>query len=132
MVTHHGRLQPSSVFFVGQPKRMRTIFLLLSSASILSKINNNLRISWDFIFQPNSDFISILNLNPSRLLPHPYIILGAPPPRIPMPISPQNRTIAATRAPPPSLVPLIAATSFLKSSCLIKPHTGREKPKTQL
>jgi hypothetical protein len=66
---------------------------------------------WDFIFQLNSDFISNSNLNPSGLLPHPYISLGAPPPRIPMPISPKNRTLAATQvlphrkcpSPPPHL-----------------------------
>jgi hypothetical protein len=45
---------------------------------------------WDFVFQLNSDFISNSNLNPSRLLLHPYISLGAPHPRIPMTIFPQN------------------------------------------
>jgi hypothetical protein len=43
-----------------------------------------------FRFQLNSDFISNSNLNPSGLLPNPYMSLGAPPPCIPMPISPQN------------------------------------------
>jgi hypothetical protein len=64
--------------------------------SILSKINSNLWILRDFIFQLNLDFISNSNLNPFRLLLHPYISLGAPPPCIPMPIYPQNQTLAAT------------------------------------
>jgi hypothetical protein len=64
-------------------------------------MHSNLRILRDFIFQSNSDFISNLNLNPSRLLPRPYISLGAPLPCPSMPISPQNQTLAATRAPPP-------------------------------
>jgi hypothetical protein len=42
------------------------------------------------------DFISNLNLNPFGLLLHPYTSLGAPPPRIPMPISSQNQTLATT------------------------------------
>jgi hypothetical protein len=77
-------------------------FLLLSLSSIFSEMNSNLRILWDSVFQLNSDFISNSNLNPSGLLPHPYISLGAPPPRIPMPIPRQNRALAATRVPPPS------------------------------
>jgi hypothetical protein len=85
---------------------------------------------WDFVFQLNSDFISNSNPKASRLLPHPYIILGAPPPRIPMPISAKNRTIAATRVTPPSPLPVIAATSILMLSLQIKPHVGREKPRT--
>jgi hypothetical protein len=63
-------------------------------------MNSNLHILQDFIFQLNSDFISNSNLNPSGLLLHPYISLGAPPPRIPMPIYPQNRTLATTQVPP--------------------------------
>jgi hypothetical protein len=66
--------------------------LLLSPPSILSEMNSNLWILWDSVFQLNSDFISNLNLNPLRLLPHPYISLGAPPPRISMPIPPHNRS----------------------------------------
>jgi hypothetical protein len=62
--------------------------------------------------------------------PYPYISLGAPPPRIPLPISPQNRTLDATRVPPPSLVPLIAATFIPKPSVQCKPRAGREKPMT--
>jgi hypothetical protein len=88
--------------------------LLLSPPSILSEMNSNLWILWDFVFQLNSDFISNSNLKPTGLLSHPYISLGAPPPRVPMPIFPQNRTLGANRVPPPSLVPLIAATSFPK------------------
>jgi hypothetical protein len=65
MAAHHRRPQPSSVFFVGQPKRMRTTFLLPSPPSILSETNSNLQILRDFIFQLNSDFISNSNLNPS-------------------------------------------------------------------
>jgi hypothetical protein len=41
-------------------------------------------------FKENSDFISNLKFNPSGLPSHPYISSGAPPPRIPMPIFPQN------------------------------------------
>jgi hypothetical protein len=78
---------------------VRTTFLLLSPPSILSKINSNLWILRDFIFQLNSDFISNLNLNPFGLLPHPYISLGAPPPCIPMLISPQNQTLASIQVP---------------------------------
>jgi hypothetical protein len=65
-------------------------------------MNFNLRILRDFIFELNSDFISNSNLNPSRLLLHPYISLGAPPPPpcIPMPTSSQNRNLAATQVPP--------------------------------
>jgi hypothetical protein len=59
-------------------------------ASILSRTNSNLQVSWDFIFQRNLDFISNSNFNPSGLLSHPYISSGAPQPCIPMPISPQN------------------------------------------
>jgi hypothetical protein len=77
-------------FFVGQQKMMHTTSLMQSPHSILSKTNSNLQILWDFIFQLNSDFISNSNLNPSELLLQPYISLGAPPPCIPMPISPQN------------------------------------------
>jgi hypothetical protein len=64
--------------------------------SILSEMNSNLWILRDFIFQLNSNFISNSNPKASELLSHAYISLGAPPPRIPMPISPQNRTLAAT------------------------------------
>jgi hypothetical protein len=39
--------------------------------SILSEINSNLRISRDFIFLINWDFISNSNFNKSGLLPHP-------------------------------------------------------------
>jgi hypothetical protein len=42
MTTHHGRPQPSSVFFIGQPKRMHTTFSLLSPTSIISETNSNL------------------------------------------------------------------------------------------
>jgi hypothetical protein len=79
---------------------MHTTFLLLSPPSILSEMNSKLRILWDFVFQLNSDFISNSNHNPSGHLPHPYISLGAPPPRIPMPISPQNQTLASSQVPP--------------------------------
>jgi hypothetical protein len=75
----HEESQPSSFFFVGQPKRMHTISHLLSSPSILSEMNSNLWILRDFVFQLNSDFISNSNINPSRLLLHPYISLDAPP-----------------------------------------------------
>jgi hypothetical protein len=90
------RPQTSSVFFVGQLKRMHTTSLLQSPPSILSKMNANLPILWDFVFQSNSDFISNLNLNRFRLLPCTYISLGAPPPHPSIPISPQNQTLAAT------------------------------------
>jgi hypothetical protein len=102
----HGKTQPSSVFFMGQLKRMCTTFLLLSLSSILSETNSNLRILRDFVFQPNSDFISNSNFNPSELLPHTYIRSGAPPPCPSMQILPQNQTLAVTRVPPPSPVPL--------------------------
>jgi hypothetical protein len=64
--------------------------LLLSPPSILSETNSNLQILWDFVYQLNSDFISNLNPKASGVLPHPYISWGTPPPRILMPISPQN------------------------------------------
>jgi hypothetical protein len=67
--------------------------LLQSPPSILSETNSNLRILRDYVFQLNLDFNSNSNLNPSGLLPHPYISFGAPPPRIPMPIPPQNRAL---------------------------------------
>jgi hypothetical protein len=54
------------------------------------RTNSNLRILRDFVFQLNSDFISNSNRKAFGLLPHPYISLGAPPTRIPMPIPPQN------------------------------------------
>jgi hypothetical protein len=128
----HGELQQMPFFFVGQPKRLCMTFLLLSPASILSETNSNLWILQDFVFKRNSDFISNSNFNPSRLLPHPYISFGAPPPRIPMPNSPQNRTIADTQAPSSLLVPLIAAISILILSYQIKPCVGHEKSKTKL
>jgi hypothetical protein len=77
-----------------------TIFLLLRPPPILSKINSNLQILRDFVFQINSDFISNLNLNGCGLLPHPYISSCAPPPRPSMPILPQNQTLAVTLSPP--------------------------------
>jgi hypothetical protein len=53
------------------------IFLLLSPASILPETNSNLKIFGDFVFQTNSKFICHSNFNPTGLLPHPYISLGA-------------------------------------------------------
>jgi hypothetical protein len=79
---------------------MRTTFLLLSPPSILSETNSSLRILQDFVFQLNSYFTSNSNLNPSGLLPLPYISFGAPPPHLSTPISPQNQTLAATWVPP--------------------------------
>jgi hypothetical protein len=79
--------------------------LLLSPALILSQTISNLRILRDSVFQLNSDFISNSNLNPSGLLPHPYISFGAPPPCIPLPIPSQNQVLADTRVPPPSSPP---------------------------
>jgi hypothetical protein len=127
----HGRPQTSSIFIVGQSKRMHTTFLLLSPPSILSEINSNLWILQDFIFQLNSDFISNSNPNPSRLLPHPNICLGATPPPLSTPISPQNQTLAATLSSTTSSVPLATATPIPKSSLQIKPCVGHEKPRTQ-
>jgi hypothetical protein len=72
---------------------------LQSPPSILSETNSNLWILRDSVFQLNSDFVSNSNPKSSGLLPHPYISLGAPPPRIHILISPQNRTIAATLIP---------------------------------
>jgi hypothetical protein len=46
----HGRPQTSSLFFVGQLKQMHMTSHLLSPPSILSKMNSNLRILQDFIF----------------------------------------------------------------------------------
>jgi hypothetical protein len=46
----HERPQTSSIFFVGQLKRMHRIFIFLSPPSILSETNSNLWILWDFIF----------------------------------------------------------------------------------
>jgi hypothetical protein len=56
MAAHHGRPQPSLVFFEGQQKWMCTTFLLLSLSSILSEMNSNLRILWDFIFSTKLGF----------------------------------------------------------------------------
>jgi hypothetical protein len=70
------------------------------------------------------------NLSPSGLLPHPYISLGAPHPRILLPIPSQNRALAATRVSPPSPLPVVVATSILKPCLQIKPCADREKPNT--
>jgi hypothetical protein len=43
-----------------------------------------------------------------------------------MPISPQNRTLAATRVPPPSPLPVVTAASILKPSLQIKTRPGHE------
>jgi hypothetical protein len=136
--SNHGRLpwraSHKLVFLHGMTKNgyiyIYMTSLLLSPPLILSETNSNLRILRDSIFQLNSDFISNSNLNPFGLLPHPYISLGAPPPRIPMPIPPQNRALAATRVPPSSPLPVIAATCIPKPSLQIKPCAGREKPRT--
>jgi hypothetical protein len=109
---------------------MNMTSLLQSSTSILSETNSNLWILRDFVFQLNLDFISNSNHKASGLLPRPYISLGAALPRIPMPISPQNQTLAAVRVPPSSLLPVVAATSIPKPSLQIKPHVGREKTRT--
>jgi hypothetical protein len=127
--TSHWEPHTSSFFFMGWPKWMHVTFLLQSSSSILSETNSNLWILRYFVFQLNSDFISNSNPKPFGLLPHPYISLGAPLSRIPMPISPQNQTLAATRLPPPSPLPVITATSILKPSLQIKPCADREKPR---
>jgi hypothetical protein len=125
----HGEPQPSSFFFVGWSKWIHTTSLLLSPPSILSETDSNLWILRDFIFQLNSGFIFNSNPNASGLLLHPYISLGAPPPHIPMPISPQNRTLDATRVPAPSPVPVVVATSIPKLSLQIKPCVVHEKPR---
>jgi hypothetical protein len=130
MSASHGEPNTSSFFFVGWSKRMHMSSLLLSPPSILSKMNCNLRILWDFIFQLNSDSISNSNHKASGLLPHPYPSLGAPTPCTPMPISPQNWTLATTRVPPPSQLPVLAATSTPKPSIQIKPRASHEKPRT--
>jgi hypothetical protein len=108
---------------------MHMTSLLQSSPSILSEMNSNLLILRDFVFQLNSNFISNSNPKASGLLTHPYISLGAPPPRIPMPISPQNQALAITRVPPPSPLPVVTATSILNPSLQIKPCAGRKKPR---
>jgi hypothetical protein len=106
--------------------------LLLSPPSILSETNSNLQILRDSVFQLNSDFISNSNLNPSGLLPHPYISLGAPPRRIPLPIHSQNRALAATRVSPPSPLPVVATTSIPNYSLQIKPnHRKKNHVKTR-
>jgi hypothetical protein len=117
------------VFLRGMIKTDAYDLPLAISTLNLSETNSNLRILQDSIFQLNSDLISNSNLNPSGLLPHPYISLGAPPPRIPMPIPSQNRVLAATRVPTPSPLPVIAATSILKLSLQIKLRDDCEKPK---
>jgi hypothetical protein len=109
---------------------MHMTSLLQSPPSILFEMNSNLRILRDFVFQLKLEFISNSNPRASGLLPHRYISLGAPPPRIPMPILPQNQIIAATQIPPPPLLPIIAATTILKPSLQIKPCVGREKLRT--
>jgi hypothetical protein len=103
---------------------------LQSLPSNFPEMNSNLWILWDFVYQLNLDFISDLNLNPFGLLLHPYISLGAPPPRIPMPISPQNQTLVATRVPPPSPLPVITATSIPNLSLQMKPCVSRENIRT--
>jgi hypothetical protein len=87
--------------------------LLQSPPSILSETNSNLQILRDFIFQLNSDLISNSNPKAFGLLPHPYISLGASPLRIPMPTPRQNQAPAATRVPPTSPLPVVAAISIL-------------------
>jgi hypothetical protein len=104
--------------------------LLLYPPSILSEMDSNLQILQDFVFQPNSDFISNSNFNPSRLLPRPNISLGAPPPCPSTQILPQNQTLAATLSSTTSPVPLIAATPVPNSSLQIKPRASRGKPRT--
>jgi hypothetical protein len=126
----HGRPQPRPFFFMEQPKWMHTTFLLLSMPSILSKTNSNLWILQDFIFQLNSDFFSNSNLNPSRLLLHLYISLGAPTPGIPVAISPQNQNLATTQVPPHHRCLLSPPPQFLKLSLQIKPYADHEEPKT--
>jgi hypothetical protein len=130
MATSHGDPHTSSFFFMGQPKWMHMTSLLLSLSSILSKMNSNLWILHHFVFQLNSDFISNSNNKAFGLLLQPNISLGARPPCIPMSISPQNRTLASTHVPPPSPLPVVAATSVPKLSLQIKPRAGREKPMT--
>jgi hypothetical protein len=125
----HGEPHTKSFFFMGWSKRMHMTSLLQSPPSILSTTNSNFWILWDFIFQLNSDFISISNHKASGVLPHHYISLGAPPPRIPMPIPPQNRALAATRVPPSLLLPVITTTSIPKPSLQIKSRAGGEKPR---
>jgi hypothetical protein len=100
MAASHWEPHTNLFFFMGWPKWMHMTSLLQSPPSILSKTNSNLWILRDFVFQLNSDFISNSNINPSGLLLHPYISLREPPPRIPMPISSQNQTLAATHVPP--------------------------------
>jgi hypothetical protein len=100
---------------------MRTIFLLLSSPSILSEMNSNLRILWDFVFQLNSDFISNSNLIPFGLLLRPCISLGAPPPHFPMSILPQNQTLDATQVPPHRQCLSPSPTLFQSSTFKLNP-----------
>jgi hypothetical protein len=126
----HGEPHTILFFFMGWPKRIHMTPILQSPPSILSEMNSNLWILWDSVFQLNSDFNSNSNLNPSGLLPHPYIILGAPPPHIPMTIPPPNQALAATRVPPSLLLPIVATTSIPKPSLQIKPCVGHEKQMT--
>jgi hypothetical protein len=79
---------------------MHTTSLLRSPPLILSETNSNLWFLQGFVFQLNSDFISILNLNPSGLLLCPYISLCTPPSRLPTSILPQNQTLDAIQVPP--------------------------------
>jgi hypothetical protein len=88
----HGEPHTDSFFVMRWPKPMHMTSLLQSPPSIVSEMNSNLQILRDSVFQLNSDFISNSNLNPSGLLPHPYISLGAPPPCIPMPPPPPLKT----------------------------------------
>jgi hypothetical protein len=83
---------PTNVIFLCEKSKTDAHDLPLAiPASILSETNSNLRILRDFVFKRNSDFISNSNFNPSRLLPHPNISLGAPPPSHPTPISPKHK-----------------------------------------
>jgi hypothetical protein len=84
------RAPTKDVFLHGTTKWMYKTFLFLFTAPILSETNSNLWILRDFVFKRNLDFISNSKFNPSGLLPHRYISLGAPSPCIPMPVSPQN------------------------------------------
>jgi hypothetical protein len=80
-----------AVFLCEKSKIVAHDLPLSIPASILSETNSNVWVSWDFVFKRNLDFISNSNFNPFGLLPHPYISLGAPPPRLPIPILPKHK-----------------------------------------
>jgi hypothetical protein len=124
LMVGHGKPQPSSIFSWDNQNGCAQSSSCYPQPQFYLKLTLISEFCGILFLQTSSDFISNSNFNPSRLLPHPYISLGAPPLCMPMPISPQNQTLAATQAPPLSSVPLIAVISIPNLSYQIKPRVG--------